>query len=254
MTKKVNFKDSQNIRLCGILSNPSEDIHRPIIILCHGFTSSKDSTTNIRLEEVLNKVNIATFLFDFFGYKDSGGDFSQITISKAVDDILQSIRYIKSLGYLKIGLLGSSFGGMAAIIAASKTSDLSLLALKSPVSDYVEVENIRRSAEDMHDWEIQGFIMHPNSLGEERRLNYSFFDDIKNNNAYERAKKIHIPTLIIHGDRDKVVPVEQSRRLSNLVENSKIEFINGADHKYINPGEFDQMINIILKFIVSHLK
>lgn len=54
-----------------------------------------------------------------------------------MDDILQAVEFIKQSGHQKIGLVGSSFGGMASIMAASKTPDLSVLALKSPVSDYL---------------------------------------------------------------------------------------------------------------------
>jgi alpha/beta superfamily hydrolase len=67
-----------------------------VIILCHGFTTSKDSSTNIELEQKLNSKNIATLRFDFFGHGESEGDFKNITISEAVDDILNAIKYLKN--------------------------------------------------------------------------------------------------------------------------------------------------------------
>lgn len=253
MSEKIYFKDSNGVELCGILSNPSNDILRPIIILCHGFTTSKNNSTGIKLEQVLNKENIATFRFDFFGHGESKGDFSEITISRAVDSILRSIEYLESLGYSKIGLFGSSFGGISSIIASSKISDLSLLVLKSPVSDYLEVETMRRSEEDIKEWRDKGYVIHINSKGEEKKLDYSFFEDIKNNNGYEHAENIKIPTLIVHGDKDDIVPIEQSRKTASIIKNCKLEVINGASHKYTNPGEFDKMINIVSKFIINNI-
>jgi enterochelin esterase-like enzyme len=47
---------------------------------------------------------------------------------------------LKKLGYTKIGLMGSSFGGISSIMAASKTNDLFVLTLKSPVSNFEEKE------------------------------------------------------------------------------------------------------------------
>lgn len=252
MPQKIFFKDSNGVELCGILSNPSNDITRPIMILCHGFTTSKNNHSNTGLAEVLNKDNIATFRFDFFGHGESGGDFAEITVSKAADSILRAIEYLKSLGYKKIGLFGSSFGGIASIVATAKTSDLSLLVLKSPVSDYLEVETRRKSKADIKNWRDKGFIIHVNDRGEKRKLNYSFFEDIKKFDGYEYAKNIHIPTLIVHKEGDDSVPIEQSRKTAGLIKNCKLEVIKGAGHNYSNPGDTEKMIDIVLKFIISN--
>ena len=157
MQEKIYFSNSNGVKLCGILSNPADDISLPIILLCHGFTTSKDNFTNKKLEEILNQKNIATFRFDFFGHGESEGDFSQITISEGVDDILQAIEYLKALGYSKIGLFGGSYGGICAIMAASKTKDLYLLALKSAVANYKERDLAVKSKEDLAVWKQNGY-------------------------------------------------------------------------------------------------
>jgi uncharacterized protein len=251
MSKKVYFNDSKGVKLCGVLSDNKEDFSTPIMILCHGFTTSKDNSTNTKLEEILNIKNIATFRFDFFGHGESEGNFSEITISKAVDSIIQAIKYIKRLGYHNIGLFGSSFGGMSSIMTASQVKDLSLLVLKSPVSDYLEVEEMRRSQKDIDEWQKKGYVVHKNSKGEEKKLNYSFFEDISNNNGYEAAENINTRTLIIHGDHDDIVPLAQSKKLSQIIKFCELKIVSGAGHKYINPGEFDEMINIAQIFITK---
>ena len=68
MTEKIYFLDSKGNKVCGVLSNPASDCNIPIIILCHGFTTSKDNSTYTQLEQILNKQDIATFRFDFFGH------------------------------------------------------------------------------------------------------------------------------------------------------------------------------------------
>jgi uncharacterized protein len=252
MKEKVFFTNSKGIKLCGIISNPTDDVLKPIIVLCHGFTTSKNNHTNTQLEMRLNEKEISTFRFDFFGHGESEGNFEEITISEGVDDILRAIDYLKSLGYLKIGLVGSSFGGITSLIASSRTSDLYLLALKSPVSDYFEVDYKRRTKKEMEEWKSKGFVAHISGSGEERRLNYTFFDDFKNNNGYEAARGIKIPTLIVHGDTDKTVPLEQSQKTVGLLKNGRLEIVKGAGHKYSNPGEFKKMISLIMDFIVKN--
>ena len=52
-----------------------------IAILCHGFLSSKTSSTNNALTRMLIAQGIATFRFDFFGQGESEGPFDQITVA-----------------------------------------------------------------------------------------------------------------------------------------------------------------------------
>ncbi|MCK4786450.1 MAG: hypothetical protein KAV87_22015, partial [Desulfobacteraceae bacterium] len=82
MKEKIFFKDSKGNKLCGILSNPTSQKEKPIIILCHGFSTSKEGRTYVRLEEILNSSGISTFRFDFFGHGESEGIFEEITTSE----------------------------------------------------------------------------------------------------------------------------------------------------------------------------
>jgi len=251
MKEKLKFKNSKGNSLSAILSDPTGDKEKPIIIFCHGFTSSKNSRTWLALEPILNEKEISTFRFDIFGHGESEGKFENITISEAVDDILNVINYLKDKGYSKIGLVGSSFGGMASIMTASETDDLFVLALKSPVSDYYEVDTKRRTKKEIEEWKTKGFVIHKSGIVGEKRLNYSFFEDFKNNDAYEAAKEIKIPTLIVHGDKDTVVPIEQSKKTAAIIKDCRLEIIEGVGHDYSKPEDFDKMIKLIAEFIVE---
>ena len=252
MEQKIYFQNSKGDKLCGVLSNPSRDKSKPIIILVHGFHSSKNTKSFKLLRELLEKKNVSTFRFDIYGHGESDGLFENVTISEAVDDILKSIEFLKKLGYKKIGLLGSSFGGNASIIAATKTKDLTFLTLKSPVSDYGEFYEKEFSPEQIKDWKEKGFTYRAD--GEDNlKLNYSFYDDVKNNLGYDVALQIKIPTLIVHGDADKSVPVEQSIETSKLIPDCKLVLIKGADHIYTNPEHFKLMSRTFAEFIYKHI-
>ena len=253
MEEKVYFKNSKGLNLCGILSNPTPSKEKPIMILCHGFSTNKNSRTYVRLQEILNKHQISTFRFDFFGHGESEGNFEDITISEAVDDILNAIKFLKNQGYTKIGLVGSSFGGIASLMAASKTNDLFVLALKSPVSNYEEREYATKSKEELEEWKNKGYRYYISGDGRRLKLNYTFFEDFKNNNGYKAAQKIKIPTLIVHGDKDESVPIEQSKKIASLIKNCRLEIIEGADHRYSKPEDFKKMLDLISKFTIKNL-
>ena len=253
MEEKVYFNDSEGNKLCGILSNPTFDTNKPIVVLCHGLLTSKNNSTNTNLKQVLADKNIATFRFDFFGHGESEGNLEDVTVSKAVDDILNAVKFLRNKDYKKIGLFGSSFGGISSIVAASKLDGLLFLALKSPVSDYLEVENKTMTKKEIEEWKKRGYSFYFSSDGTKLKLKYSFFEDFKNNNGYECAERINVPTLIVHGDCDETVPLEQSKKTSKLIKNCRLEIIKGADHRYTKPEHFNKIIDLISEFIFENI-
>lgn len=248
-TEKIFFKNSKGDQLCGILSNPASMQKTSIAILCHGFSTSKDGRTCVRLEKSLNEKGLSTFRFDFFGHGESGGKFEDITISEAVDDIKNAIHFLKASGYKKMNLVGSSFGGMASLIAASKTNELNALALKSPVSDYLGLLIALDHEKELDTWREKGSISVKGASGENLKLNYSFYEDALKVNGYQAAKKIRIATMIVHGKEDITVPLEQSIKTSRLIKDCRLEVIDSADHVYSRQEDFEKMLDLISEFI-----
>ncbi|MFH1637243.1 MAG: alpha/beta fold hydrolase [Candidatus Woesearchaeota archaeon] len=242
MQEKVFFENSNGIKLCGILSNNGN----PVIILCHGFSTSKESRTYVKLEAMLNDKGFSTFRFDFFGHGESGGKFEDITISEAVDDVLNAIKFLKRKGYARIGLMGSSFGGMASLLAASRTNELFVLALKCPVSDYLGKLVVQGG---VGQWKEKGYCYYESGDGRKLKLNYSFLEDAEKVSGYEAAKKIRIPTLIVHGDKDETVPVDQSKKTASIIENCRLEVIEGEDHHFSKDNE--TVLKLISEFIAE---
>jgi pimeloyl-ACP methyl ester carboxylesterase len=251
MKQKIFFRSSKDYKLCGILSNPTTDKSHPIIVLCHGFSTSKDGRTYVRLEEILNHKQYSTLRFDFFGHGESAGEFADITISEAVDDVQSAIRFVKDSGYERIGLVGSSFGGFASILTSGQCDDLYVLALKSPVSDYLGLLIASHHEIDIEAWKQEGFITVEGTDGKKLRLNYSFFEDAEQINKYALAENIKVPTLIVHGGKDETVPLEQSKRAADLIPDCRLEIIEGANHTYADPQHFEKMLNLISQFILQ---
>ena len=118
MPEKLFFPDSKGNKLCGVLAETKNKTDDPILVLCHGFASSKDGNKYSTAESLLPKKGVATFRFDFYGHGESEGKFEDITIMEGKDDVLQAVKFLKARGYKKIALLGNSFGGMSCLLAA----------------------------------------------------------------------------------------------------------------------------------------
>lgn len=254
MQQKVTFANSKGTKLVGILSNPIGTQTIPIMILCHGFVSSKDGRSCSALEILFNEKNIATFRFDFYGHGESGGKLEDITVSEGMDDVLSAITFLKQQGYKKIGLFGNSYGGFTAILAAAQAPELFVLLLKCPVSDYFGKLMAKLCHTEIREWKEKGWTSYVSSDGrKQNKLNYTFFADPNNNKGYDAAKKITIPTLIVHGNADTVVPLEQSRKLASVIKGSKLHVFSGCDHGFTKAEDFERSNKEFVKFVVEHL-
>lgn len=252
MEKNITFLNSKGVKLSGVLSIINDDPNTLTVILAHGFTSNKNGSSK-DISALLNTLGINAFRFDFYGHGESEGKFEDITISEGTDDVLQAIELVKSEGFRKIGLFGTSFGGSCSIMAASKSRDLCLLALRAPVSDYYIRELLQKSKQELSDWKNNGFRMYKRGDGHELRLNYSFFEDMKNNRGLEVALQINIPTMIVQGDLDTSVPVTLNEMVIKVIPVSELKVIKGADHRFSNPEHYKEALDMLVEFILSNV-
>ncbi|TSC65287.1 MAG: hypothetical protein G01um101477_547 [Candidatus Doudnabacteria bacterium Gr01-1014_77] len=249
--EKIFFNNSKGDKLCGLLtiSDPEKDM---IAILCHGHSSSKNSKSWTALEPILSDKNISVFRFDFYGNGESEGKFEDSDLTETTDDILHAIDYVKSLGFKRIVLVGSSFGGLSSILAASKSKELYGMVLKSPVSDYHEVDLQRLGEQGLQEWKEKGVRSYPYAdPSSGLLLNYSFVEDYLKYDVYEAAEKIEVPTLVVHGDMDTEVPFSQSEKLVKHLKQGKLISVSGANHWYAEEGKFDEMIKLIADCIIK---
>jgi len=253
MDESLTFKDAQGHRVAAVLSRPS----RPAtgaVVLCHGFLSRKNSTTNTTLTRMLNEAGLATFRFDFFGHDESEGPFEDITVSLAVEQADAAVELVRSRGYPRIGLVGSSFGGLVAILTTAQRRDIACLALKCPVVDFAEEFRLEFGPGELAHWQSTDTI--PNLLGGPARirLKYGLYEDCLRKIAYEPATQIVSPTLIVQGACDELVPLHQSQRLLSALRGPKrLDLLPEADHQFTRGEDFRTMTAAITDWLVSHM-
>lgn len=254
MEESLTFTDPDGHKISGILAKPDKKTDR-VALFCHGFLSNKNSATNRALTDILVPQGIATFRFDFFGQGESEGPFEKIAVTTAVQQALAALALVKAKGYRKIALVGSSFGGLVALLAAAQKPKLSCLALKCPVPDFPEMLKLEFGDKEMAEWKKTGTIPNvvPGASGR-IKLSYGFYEDCARHSGYEAAKAITAPTLIVQGNADEYVPLHQSRRLSEeLTGKNVLVVLPGADHHFSNPAHFLEMTTLLAQWVSDHL-
>lgn len=237
----------------AILTEPAEDT-TSAVILCHGFLSNKDSRTNIRLTELLTPKGFSTLRFDWFGMGDSSGRFADITVTACLAQLESLLQDMNNRGYRDIGLIGGSFGGLLAILVAADHPELFALGLKCPVPNFPEMLELEFGQDGITEWKRTNTI--PNVTGGQDpiALNFEFYHDCHQFNAYAQAKKITSPCLIVHGEKDELVPLHQIQRLTeNLAGDKKLHFLPEANHHFGRPEDFRTMSLTLTDWMVAHV-
>ena len=253
MDTPVWFHDPAGHRIAAVLAVPPRPT-TSLAVLCHGFLSGKNSTTNKAVTRALLDKGIATFRFDFFGQGESEGPFEALTTTLAVTQAMAALDLVVQQGFRRIGLMGSSFGGLVAILTAAQRTDLACLTLKCPVVDFAEELRLEFGDTEMTRWKTTGTI--PNIMGGTDRiaLRYAFYEDSLQRIAYDPARTITAPTLIVQGERDEHVPLHQSRRLHEALRVEKrLELLPDADHQFTRGEDFTRMTGLIVDWLTTYL-
>ena len=70
----------------------------------------------------------------------------------------------------------------------------------------------------------------------------------------ESARKIACPLLIIHGDTDEVVPVEEAHELNACISGKKkLLILKGTDHRLSNPVTMHQAFTEAVDWLTAHV-
>jgi pimeloyl-ACP methyl ester carboxylesterase len=60
----------------------------------------------------------------------------------------------------------------------------------------------------------------------------------------EALRSLAVPTLVVHGDADRLVPPEFGRRTAELIPGARFEIVEGMGHDY-PPQHWDRMVELI---------
>jgi len=222
--------------------------HEDLVIIVHGFYNSKDS---VLLKEMAKNLNgeYDVFMFDLRGHGKSSGVFTWS--SRESRDLRAVLDHLKGK-YRKVGILCFSLGASVTINTLSQRKDVQALVCVSAVSDVDKV--------DYKFWELDW----------EEDVVYTLFDRtgkkgkgvrpgpfwFRKKKPLESIKKIDIPILFIHGDRDWVIKPWHSKALYSRVRSKKkLVVLKGGPHaEYLMKDFSQELLNSIKGWFKATLK
>jgi hypothetical protein len=176
----------------------------PVLLWCHG------NAGNVihRLENLaeLYRLGLSVFIFDYRGYGRSSG---KPTEEGLYQDALSAYGYLagtRGVRPERLILFGRSLGASVAGEIATQRPAAGLI-LESPFPSIAAMARAHYAGLPMH-WLLSGRF----PLG-------------------ERLARVSMPVLVIHGDRDDIVPIALGREVFAAAREPKSFYvIEGADH------------------------
>lgn len=216
--------------------------NKPIAIIAHGFNGTHDYARNYH--ETLGRLGYQCYAFDFpCGSVRSRSDNNTMNMSilDEVSDLKAIVKYFRSKGNKHIVLVGESQGGLvSALTAAELKKEVSQLVLVYPalcIPDNWRQRYPRK--EDIQDvTELWGV-----------KMGRRFFEEIHEMKPLDVIGQYRGPVLIVQGDADRVVSMDDSRRAQQLyAPGTKLHVIAGAGHGF-KPNEFREEMEQLSTFL-----
>jgi pimeloyl-ACP methyl ester carboxylesterase len=235
----TSLRTLDGLRLAATLTMPDTAAGRAVVLVHGGGVTREEGGFFTRLAGGLAEAGVASLRFDHRGHGESEGRQEELTLSSILNDIrvaLADVRDATGIGH--VSLLGASFGGgICGHYAAKRPADVSRLVLLNPQfnykwrtidsrpywhDDHIDDEAARTLTE-------QGAITFTPTLKHGRpMLNEVFWL-----RPDEAIGEIAAPTLVVHGTKDTLVPIESSRAaMAKFTAEARLVEVEGCQHGF----------------------
>ena len=225
-------------------------LFRKAVLIIHGFgggTYDEEYLAN-KLEQIKN---YDVYTFTLPGHDGIKGNMTEENWRNKTEEMIQFL--IKN-NYKKIYVIGHSMGGVLASRLASKYKEIKKLILLAASFRYLEFKedeiNVVKSltkvptlAREYKDEFMSRLQKMPIPAIKE------FINTVKNNQ--ETLKYINIPTLIIQGTEDNIVPPETAEYIYNKIPSKQKEILkeDGVNHDIFRSNKKEIITNEIIRFL-----
>ena len=242
--KKLTVTDDR-LRLRAVLERPGRE-PGPLMIVLHGLTSNKDKLHTLAACEAMREAGFATLRFDLYGHGESDGEFKKHTLLKWISNTLAVMEYAGKLELVtELWLSGHSQGGLVAALVGGMYPDrVRGMVLRAPA--FQIPEGARAGV-------LLGRRFDPCRIPDE----FPLYDGVTLEGTYIRAaqllrvepaqERFTGPVLLLHGDEDELVPVQDSRQAAERYADCRLEVLQGESHHFDRRRE--QMRELIRQWL-----
>ena len=251
MEQSIYFYNQKDEKIAGTFHLPNKPAESGVVF-GHCFTCSRHTRIIRKICSELAEKNFLALRFDFSGNGQSEGEFAESTYSKQIHEMQMAAGVIAEKGAQWIGLAGHSMGAVIAILAAARTKTVkAVCALAGRLSGHSATHFF--SKKQLKEFEDTGKVSF-SSRGRSLQLSTHFFADTKLYDLPETVKSLQTPLMVIHGDADEIIPVQDAYLARTLnPEYTELAIVPGADHMFSAEMHRSQTSKLVVKWFKEHL-
>ena len=172
-------------------------------VYLHGFASGPSSQKASAFKNKFKEVEVSINIPDL-----EGGNFENMTLSSQINIIFNLLNQLKCK---EVYLIGSSMGGYIASLVAEMREEVKAIYLIAPGFNFLDrwMRNMKLDFNDEASWKSKIPVFHYRYC-ETKYICSDIFKDAKNWSSTSFNREI--PSRIIHGIYDEVVPIDVSKK------------------------------------------
>jgi pimeloyl-ACP methyl ester carboxylesterase len=247
-----------NIEKAFFLNNKSQKIAANLykgtpsspdgVIFCHGLFSTKDGYKITHLAEDIVNAGFSLLTFDFSFVGESGGNISDLSILQEADDLNAAYFFFQKYGIKNTHLIGSSMGALVSLLFSSilgdKLSSQTLIAAPVLLREII----LKMAGADVGSLPEDGLTKVDGTP-----IKNKFFKEAIKIDIDRAITNTTIPTLVIHGGMDEVVPVTNAAALIKTITCEKrIVLIEDGGHNLSRDSDLEILRKNIVQWLREH--
>ncbi|MFN3699948.1 MAG: alpha/beta hydrolase [Alphaproteobacteria bacterium] len=223
-----------------------------LIIMLQSFPSTplQHDKLYLTIEFLMVDKGYHTLRFDYRGCGESDGKPQDFSIGSACEDFQTIMHWAKSKGYKRFFFVGEGLGATIALM--NMDINVKGLILLWPALDLNLFRKAALNIDTCTEDETQkGYI----TLDDGQIIGVSLIHDLKKIDIAYALKQVFVPTIILHGARDKKIPIEQLdlARQYLLAKRVEITTFHDGEHGLTKENHRQSMLFQIQQFINRYI-
>jgi dipeptidyl aminopeptidase/acylaminoacyl peptidase len=255
--RAIRFRARDGTSVPAYLTLPAgvEPKQLPLVLLVHGGPHARDTFVFDWWASFLASRGHAVLQVNFRGSTGYGYDWFNAgrgawgtgVMQTDVEDGADALVKNGTVDATRVCIMGASYGGYAALAGATLTPEryacaVSVNGLSDPEQLLIDATKFNRNTMNAEWWR--------RSMGDDVK-------QLRKISPVENAERIRAPILLIHGEEDSVLPVEDSRAFNAklLRLGKKVHYVElkGDDHWLSSASTRTLMLREIESFLGKHL-
>ncbi len=241
--EKEFLLSQDNLTIVCKLCQPDYGHIRRVVLGVHGFGGSTCDEIQAGIAEEMTLFRSASLRFDFPAHGESPMDSEAFTLENCIKSLLAVARYAREQfpDVEDLCIFASGFGAYVTLLCLQE-----LMEMPGRIKLVVQTPSLRMdrtvlAMTRMSEQTLRALDKCTIPASRPFDISYHFYQEVRANMALTTYP---IPMLILHGEQDAFIPMEDIQNFHRINEESELVIIPGTSHRFLEEGAWDMVLDL----------